>query len=93
MGLACTVGSIRGSGECVQDVPLGLPPEESLVLVLPVEIDQALPELPDKARRGRRTVDPGTIASLSEDLAAQYQPISFDLNALLLAHADQLWCS
>ena len=53
VGRARAARGVGGARERVQDVALGVAPEEGLVLVLAVQIDQMLAQLPDQARRGR----------------------------------------
>ena len=59
--------------EGVEDLPLSRPPQQGLVVVLPVEVDQASSQVSHLPRRGGGSVDPGAIAALGLNFPPQDQ--------------------
>jgi len=81
---------LRGAGECIEDVTLRVPPQESLVLVLPVQVDQGISEPSDQTRRDRRSVHPRPVAAFALNFAAQDKPAILDVDPLLFAQPSKL---
>ncbi len=53
--------------------------EQRLVLVLSVQVDQCVPEIPDQPCRGGRLVHPYSVAALTLELASYDQPVVVNL--------------
>ena len=89
------VGSLRLGGQClvsaigVQNPPLPGAVQESLVIVLSVEVEEPAPELAQPSRRRRRPVHPCPMPALATQFATQDEPAFFMIDTGLLAQRPQ----
>ena len=51
-------------------------PEQALVLMLSVQVDQVAPQLPQQPHRGGRVVHPGPVAPLARDFPPEHQHVA-----------------